>query len=384
MYRRHLGRASAVGAALALILAFPAPALAKKFQMSGTWIMRKGQTFIPLQFAQSAGGSQMTHVSMGNLTEAQTFFPPQIIADVGGVTTSGAVAPKTLKIPKHRFVDNYGVVLPLFGSMLVQITTMFAIDAPFQSASFMAGAGPGALTWCPSNPACVAAGLPPGAAPNNGRVRYIAPGLQFGGTMQMGLLFGGIVSTKGPAFPGLIAHVAFGGSGTTVRNLAVGGPQAGTNTPATEMVLLAAGPLTLPGMFPLSGSLILSPGPVVGMLPEITSSMGGMGGSFTTNYGFGHTTGTVVAQQITGTGGDDFFTVMGSDMRTAGGGGNITTVAGGLARRNNAGGQTTYAMWDKVSMTLGPAIPSMSPAGFAAAGALLVLAAGYALRRRLP
>jgi hypothetical protein len=299
------------------------------------------------------------------------------------VTTTG-VAPKTLKIPKHRFVDNFGVVLPLLGTMLVQITTMFQIDAPFATASLMAGSGPGALTWCPSNPACVAAGLPPGTNFDNGRVRYIAPGLQFGGTMQMGLLFGGVVSTKGPAFPGLIAHVQFGGSGSTVRNLAVGGPQVGTNTPATEMVLLAAGPLTLPGVFPLSGSLITSPGPVVGMLPSITSPSGGMGGSFTTNWGFGHTTGTVVAQQITGTGGDDFFTVMGSDMRTAGGGGNITTVAGGLARRNNAGGQTMYAQWDKVFMTLGPAIPSMSPAGFAAAGALLVLAVGYALRRRLP
>lgn len=385
MYRRHLGWVTVVGAALVLAFAFPIPASAKKFQMSGTWIMRKGQTFIPLQFAQSAGGTQMTHVSMGNLTEAQTMPPPQIITDVGGVTTFGAVAPKTLRIPKHRFVDNFGTVLPLGGPMLVQITTMFAIDAPFNTASLMAGGGPGALTWCPSNPACAAVGLPPGAAGMNGRVVYVAPGLKFGGTMQMGLQFGGIVSVKNATFfPGLIAHVAFGGGGTTVRNLAVGGMQAGTNTPNTEMVLLAAGPLTLPGVFPPSGSLITSPGPVVGMLPSITSPMGGMGGSFTTNWGFGHTTGTVIAQQITGSGGDDFFLITGSDNRTPLGGGNITTVAGGLARRNNQSGQTMYAQWDKVRLSLGPKVPSMSPAGFAASGALIILAVGYALRRRLP
>jgi hypothetical protein len=34
-------------------------------------------------------------------------------------------------------------------------------------------------------------------------------------------------------------------------------------------------------------------------------------------------------------------------------------------------------------MSLAPPIPSLSPAGFAVAGVLLLLAVGYALRRRL-
>jgi hypothetical protein len=56
------------GLAIALALAIaglPASAGAKKYQMSGTWIIRNGQVFIPLQFAVS--GTQ-THKSMGTGT----------------------------------------------------------------------------------------------------------------------------------------------------------------------------------------------------------------------------------------------------------------------------------------------------------------------------
>jgi hypothetical protein len=393
----------AIGIGLVLAVAPPAPA--KKFQMSGTWIMRKGEFFLPFQFASRAVQSQ-NFVSMGNLTEAIMTptggleVPGQLLQDVGGVTATG-VAPQTLRIPKHRFVKDFGIAQPLVGTMVVQITTMIGIDAPADTATLRAGGAPGALTWCPGNPACVATGLPA-----LGRVVYVPTGaLRFGGTMQMGLWGGGVVSVKSQLIPGLIAHIPFQGSGTIARRLAVGGMQLGSNTPATEMVTLAPGVLTLPGMFPASGDLITSPGPII-MTPHghlnaqnATSSIGGMGGSITTrwgqlthggteptittHWGFGHTTGTVIVQQNTGTGGASFFTVMGSDMRTPQGGGNISTVAGGLARRTNPVGATYTAQWDKVSLVLGPPVPSISPTGVAAAGALMLLAVGYSLRRRL-
>jgi len=178
--------------------------------------------------------------------------------------------------------------------------------------------------------------------------------------------------------------VRFGGSDPALRDLAVGGAQAGSNTPATEFVKLAAGVLTAPiGGIPASGMLVTMPGPVVGMFPSIATPMGGMAGQFTTHLGFGHTTGTVLAQQDTGSGGDDFFTVMGTDLRTPLGAGNLSTVAGGLARQHTLGGDDVYAQFDRVSMTFGPPVPSLSPAGFAVTGTLLLLAAGYALRNRL-
>jgi hypothetical protein len=369
---RRLGWALSV--AIPLVLAIAPPAPAKKFQMSGTWIMRKGEFFLPFQFASRAVQSQ-NFVSMGNLTEAIMTptggleFPGQLLQDVGGVTATG-VAPQTLRIPKHRFVKDFGIAQPLVGTMVVQITTMIGIDAPADTATLRAGGAPGALTWCPGNPACVATGLPA-----LGRVVYVPTGaLRFGGTMQMGLWGGGNVSSKSHAFPGLIAHIRFQGSGTVARRLAVGGMQLGSNTPVTEMVTLAPGVLTLPGMFPASGDLITSPGPIVNGETDPT---------ITTHWGFGHTTGTVIVQQNTGTGGASFFTVMGSDMRTPQGGGNISTVAGGLARRTNPVGATYTAQWDKVSLVLGPPVPSISPTGVAAAGALMLLAVGYSLRRRL-
>ena len=111
--------------------------------------------------------------------------------------------------------------------------------------------------------------------------------------------------------------------------------------------------------------------------------MGTKAGKYTTRYGFAQTTGTVLAQQTVGTGGQDFFTVMGSDARTALGAGNLSLVAGGLNFRTTLAGQTGDASFQKVTLTLAPPIPSLSPAGFAAAGALVLLAAGYAMRRRL-
>jgi len=92
--------------------------------------------------------------------------------------------------------------------------------------------------------------------------------------------------------------------------------------------------------------------------------------------------GTVIVQQTAGTHGDDLFTIMGSDARTPLGAGNISTVAGGISFRNSLSGQTPFATWHKVWMTLSPPVPSLSPAGVAAAAALILLAVGYALQRR--
>jgi hypothetical protein len=106
----------------------------------------------------------------------------------------------------------------------------------------------------------------------------------------------------------------------------------------------------------------------------------------TTNYGLSFTTGTVFVQQVNGSTPKDFFTVMGSDMRTILGGGNLSLVAGGLHRHGGVRGvppKEMYASYDKVFLTLAPFVPSLSPAGAAAAGALMLLAVGYALRRRV-
>src|SRR5262245_46009925 len=136
---RRLRRAMSAGLAGALVRASPAPASARKFQMSGTWLMRRGHWFLPLQFGGNAGGTQLTHASMGNWTEAP-FFPThtamsgmsklaQVVRDTGGVTAMGS-APATLRIPEHHWVQSQDQAIPLSGVFLIQIASMLQIDAP--------------------------------------------------------------------------------------------------------------------------------------------------------------------------------------------------------------------------------------------------------------
>jgi hypothetical protein len=150
---RKLGRASAVGAGLLLLLAPATPVDARKFQMSGTWLMRRGGTLIPLQFGATAGGTQRTHASMGYFTEAPFSPPGQVLSTVAAANATGA-SPATLELARHRFVRGDGVQVPLSGTMLVQITTMLEIDGPYATATLMAGGGgdPGASPGARATP----------------------------------------------------------------------------------------------------------------------------------------------------------------------------------------------------------------------------------------
>src|SRR5262245_48038177 len=355
--RSRLLLSSAAASAFLLGFAFALPADARKFQMGGTWLVRKGNVFLPLQFAGVATSTtQLFHASKGSWTEAP-FSPTgtpmggmsalaQVVRGAGGVSATGS-GPAALRIPKHRFMGDHAPIVPLSGINLIQITTMLQIDAPFATASLMASGGPGSFTWCPGNPACTG-GAPLGS--KNGRVIYIAGANRFGGTMQMGLRGGGISSVPirfGTKF--FAAHGIFFGSGTMLRKLAVGG--GANDAPTLQKTYLARGYVTAPTMVPPMGSPILHPGPFVTTmfgntltmpaggklrLPPVSPGMT-MTAQYTTNEAFPHTTGTVVVQQIT-YGIDDLFSVMGSDARTPLGAGNIHTVAGGLARRNASGG----------------------------------------------
>jgi len=410
MLRSRQLRGAAVGAALILAFVFATPASARKFQMSGTWTIRNGSVFIPLQFAKSLGGSQMTMTSMGNFTNA-FFFPNGPMMGMGGVTATGS-APATLMVPQHRFLGDFVAAVPLPNPSLQQITSSFGVDGPYANATLMSGGGPGSFTWCPTDPACVkGTAMDPaqGAGPRGGRIIYAAGPNQFGGSMAIGLKRGGTVTSYFEFVPIQLGHQMFGGSGPTVRDLAPG--RLGfPDSPASEMVYLAVGPITVPTCTVAMGMLVnctpwtmgggVGGGPRLTTMGGVTTTgtgpseflptiatgpMGTLAGQFTSNYGFGHTTGTVIGQQTTGTApGDDFFTFMGTDLRTPLGAGNIQSVAGGISFRNTLLGGSTYASLHKVWMSMGAPIPTMSPAGFAAAGALMLLAVGYALRRRLP
>ena len=77
---------------------------------------------------------------------------------------------------------------------------------------------------------------------------------------------------------------------------------------------------------------------------------------------------------------------MGYDNRTALGAGKITLVAGGTTHRmaNATANPQNYGAFDIVNLTIGQTpVPAMSPMGLATAAVLMMLAVGYAFRRRL-
>src|SRR5215471_1393732 len=122
-----------------------------------------------------------------------------------------------------------------------------------------------------------------------------------------------------------------------------------------------------------SNGAIQTPGPKLTTMGGLTNTPMAAGGMTirifteeTTHYGLSFTTGAVFAQQVTGSDGQDFFTVMASDMRTILGAGNLSLVAGGLDRHGGPTGtppKEMYATYDKVYLTLAAFVPSMSPAG---------------------
>src|SRR5262245_56078120 len=196
---QRFGLAAVMGVAL-VALTLATPASARKFQMSGNWIIRNGQVFIPLQFATAvmdpmAAPAGVVHISMGNLSGA-FFFPNGPMPVLGGVTAQGS-NPASIMIPQHVAKEDVGAAVPLAGQTLVQITTNFGVDAPYEAATLAMNGGPGSFTWCPNDVACthVPGGMwstdPPNGGVRNGRIIYRAGANQFGGTLQIGLERGG-------------------------------------------------------------------------------------------------------------------------------------------------------------------------------------------------
>jgi hypothetical protein len=117
--------------------------------------------------------------------------------------------------------------------------------------------------------------------------------------------------------------------------------------------------------------------------PTTTTAALGPGSNY--NWGMPWTTGTVTVlntETVFGQPRTTTLTAMGSDSRDAAGAGNITLVAGGTSYRIQA--VQNFAALDVVHMRLLPfsQLPGLSSYGVGLAAMLIVLFAGYLLRRR--
>jgi hypothetical protein len=94
------------------------------------------------------------------------------------------------------------------------------------------------------------------------------------------------------------------------------------------------------------------------------------------------TTGQVIISAPMAAGGGEKFTLEGKDSRTQSGAGTIQLVSGSLSTRL-ASGFNGNRGWLRLTLTGIPPVPSMSPVGLTATVALILLAFGYTMRRRI-
>jgi len=93
------------------------------------------------------------------------------------------------------------------------------------------------------------------------------------------------------------------------------------------------------------------------------------------------TTGQVIITNVAASP-PETFTLTGADNRTAGGGGVIQMVSGALSTRFATGANANRG-WVRLKLRPEAPLPSMSPVGLATTTGLMLLVAGYAMRRRI-
>lgn len=94
------------------------------------------------------------------------------------------------------------------------------------------------------------------------------------------------------------------------------------------------------------------------------------------------TTGQIIISQPLANNGAEKFTLTGKDMRTARGGGTIQLVSGSVSDRAFTGENANRA-WISLQLTAMEGVPSMSWVGLTATAGLMLLTAGYMMRRRI-
>ncbi len=172
-----------------------------------------------------------------------------------------------------------------------------------------------------------------------------------------------LANPTGLAGPGGVSTLSL-----TTMGAAVGGPNValaklGTSPLGTLLPGLAPPVVTKPYPFPAATNPLIPPN------NNATSRPGPW------------TTGNIVITNAAATPAET-FTLSGKDSRTANGAGTIQFVSGALSSRAATGGNANRG-WLRLVLTSPQPVPAMSPLGLAAMAGLLLLTAGYVMRRRL-
>jgi hypothetical protein len=353
------------------------------------------------------GGGAQAHIGNGLMIPIQaaagpgttgTMFPNLRIGVNGQPVLSGTVAKQVALGPTAMGKNGYQQRLQVPIGALGKSANKTTVGVRFSNPTVFAVATNLAFKW-PANPAVFSTG-------NAVATTTIAG---FGGTMTysnaLGSRFGGPASTQisngdpvaGDLFPTsavtvflkinattpACTHNAFGGTdplclagilfAKPTGTGAIGAdPGATVMTPGAAVVGKNVVVVKL-GLTPL-GTVVAAAKAVTAVLPtNMANSQPGP-----------NTTGQVIISNPAALGGPEVFTLSGNDLRSANGNGTIQLVAGSLSARF-ASGPNANRGW--VRLVLGEfdadEVPSMSLVGMATTVALILLAFGYTMRRRL-
>jgi hypothetical protein len=166
------------------------------------------------------------------------------------------------------------------------------------------------------------------------------------------------------------------------------------------VIVSTPGATATTGLTPNGGfGLGIAPAPGIGVVKAATGAFhpGGPAGSISlfaytpggnpgftnaaTSSGFPWTTGMITVKATLATGGSESWMLTGKDARNASGAGVIQMVSGAMSQRTTTFDNANRG-WVRLELVALPGVPSMSPVGLAATAGLLLLAAGYVMRRR--
>ena len=146
------------------------------------------------------------------------------------------------------------------------------------------------------------------------------------------------------------------------------------------MTVMTAGIVLAPNVAVINVGLT-PPGTILGT-PVLVATNPAVPTNMATSQGAPWTTGKVVISQPNAIGAPEKFTLSGRDDRTAGGGGSIQLVSGALSKRT-ASMSNANRGWIRLELSPIAGVPSMSWVGLAATAGLMMLAAGYMMRKRI-
>ncbi len=353
------------------------------------------------------GGGAQSHIGNGLMIPIQaaagpgttgTMFPTLRIGVNGQPVVSGTIAKPLLSVGgKVGYQRRLQVPIGALGKAAAKTT----VGVLFSNPTVFAVATNLAFKW-PAHPAVFSTG-------NAVATTTIA---NFGGTMTysnaLGARFGGPGSaaiTSGDPVGGDLyptaavtvflkinattpacTHNAFGGTDplclggilfakptNAVSGGAIGGdPSMTVNTPGAVVVGKNIVVLKL-GLTPLGTVIAAAKAATTALPTNMANSQPGP-----------NTTGQIVIANPAALGGGETFTLEGRDLRTAGGNGTIKLVAGSVSSRMASGPNANRGWVRLVLGTFNPdAVPSMSLVGMATTVALILLAFGYTMRKRL-